>query len=245
MADVFSIDRSIPMEKWNEEQLLGYIESLTPAALEMVDGMDCTAPARIDHAREEVQQAVRVLQIRGYPFGYAARQRLSFVSWLPTQIDMRLMIRALIQKDHVDDGMRPGQYRMEITAEGDGEYAVRQYRAIGAIILGQVLLQGDPKEARRVVDAQVPTAIRLGRFDVAVTESHSLWVDLAAHLKRYPNSTFNLRCTEPGCHAVKVNIGDLIGGLVIATRTAKFLNDQVNGGSANEPTLKSHGTHTS
>jgi hypothetical protein len=223
MPDTLEIDRTLPMDQWSDTQLLGHIQRLTPAALEMVDGMDCTAPARIDHAREEIRLAVDLLQSRGYPFDFAARKKLKFIDWLPTQVDMRMMIRSILQGETLEKGMFPTDYRIEITAQDYSEDASVQFKAMGEIIIAQTLRLGtDQKDAARILIDQIPRAIHTGKFEIPLRSDPAMWKDLSDHLKKFPGTNISLRCTIAQCKDLSVNIKDLIENMPVSRQRDLF-----------------------
>ncbi|CAM8641626.1 hypothetical protein MCEMSEM18_03481 [Comamonadaceae bacterium] len=234
MPQALAIDRTVTMDQWSELQLLSHIQRLTPDALEMVDGMDCTAPTRIEHAREEIRIAVDLLQLKGYPFDFAARQKLKFINWLPTQVDMRMMIRGLLQGEQLEDGMFPGDYRLEIIANSYGQDASAQYKAMGEIIIAQTLRLGtDQREGARILIDQIPRAIHTGKCEITVPVGRAMWLDLADHLKSFPATNVNLRCTIPQSKGLTVSIKDLIESITGDSQSA----DRTDHDAANAATL--------
>lgn len=223
MPDTLEIDRTLPMDQWSDTQLLEHIQRLTPVALELVDGMDCTAPARIDHAREEIRLAIDLLQCRGYPFDFAARKKLKFIDWLPTQVDMRMMIRSILQGETVEQGMFLTDYRIEITAQDYSEDASVQFKAMGEIIIAQTLRLGtDQKDAARILIDQIPRAIHTGKFEVPLRSEPAMWKDLSEHLKKFPGTNISLRCTIPQSKNLTVNIKDLIENIPVSRQRDLF-----------------------
>ncbi len=207
-------EKNIPtrtMDRWNDTELLAHIQRFTSHALEMVDGTDPNAPDRIDHAKDQIQQAVDILQARDYPFEYKAREKLPFVNWLPTNIDMRLMVRHLVKGDHPPKGMHPNDYKVLLAPQGDTEATVRQYRAIGEILIEQAVRQGTShNNAVQAWLQQVPNALKGGCIEMPLPSTASLWEALGEHLRHHPETQISMHCTLPQRKAAFINIRDLI-----------------------------------
>lgn len=199
------------MQNWGSTELLSHIQRLTPCALEMVDGTDPNAQERIDHAQDQIQQAIDILQSMGYPFEYKAREKLRFVRWKPTSIDIRLMVRALINGDKPDHGTHPGDYLILLAPQGDCASTTRQYRAIGEIIIEHAIRQGiTHQDAAREWLNQVPNAVKGGCIELAVPTDTALWQALGQHLHQYPETQITAHCTIAKCKGIFANIHDLV-----------------------------------
>lgn len=211
MLDKPTIAASTPMHQWSNTELLALIQRFTPIALEMVDGTDPSAPDRIDHAKDQIQEAVDVLQSRDYQFDYKAREKLRFVSWAPTTVDMRLMVRALVKSEPLDGSIDPRDFKILLAPQGDTDATTRQYRAIGEIIIQEAIRQGaEHKDAARAWLQQSPNAAKGGSIEIAVPTSRAMWDDLGNHLHQHPETQISLHCLLPKCNSPFVSIRDLV-----------------------------------
>jgi hypothetical protein len=200
-----------PMDQWSNTELLAHIQRFTPIALDMVDGTDPSAPDRIDHAKDQIQNAVDILQARDYQFDYKAREKLRFVSWMPTTVDMRLMVRALVKSEPLERGIDPRDFKILLAPQGDQEATTRQYRAIGEIIIQEAIRQGaEHKDAVRAWLQQSSNATKGGSIEIAVPTSSAMWDDLGNHLHQHPETQISLHCLLPKCNSPFVSIRDLV-----------------------------------
>lgn len=211
MLDKPTIAASTPMHQWSNTELLALIQRFTPIALEMVDGTDPSAPDRIDHAKDQIQEAVDVLQSRDYQFDFKAREKLRFVSWAPTTVDMRLMVRALVRSEPLDGSIDPRDFKILLAPQGDPDATTRQYRAIGELIIQETIRQGaEHKDAARAWLQQSPNAAKGGSIEIAVPTHRAMWDDLGNHLHQHPETQISLHCLLPKCNSPFVSIRDLI-----------------------------------
>ncbi|MDT8992885.1 hypothetical protein RQP54_18570 [Curvibacter sp. APW13] len=204
-------DSPVSMEQWSDSELLAHIHRFTPIALEMVDGFDPSAPDRIDHAKDLIQQAVDILQARAHQFDYPTRAKLRFVNWMPTDVDMRLMIRALINGEPPAPGIHPSDFKIHLAPQGDKEATTHQYRALGEIIIEEAIRRGvDHKDAVRAWLHQITNAIKGGCIEIEVPTHQAMWEDISNHLHQHPQTQIALHCLRPKCPNPYVNIRDLV-----------------------------------
>lgn len=216
------------MEKKSNAELLDHIRHHATMAMENENGTDPNTSARIHHARKQIQLAVDELHARNHQFDYRTRMQMPYIQWQPTSIDLRLMVRTILQ------GQKPiqaenGTYKLLLTPQGTPNETTRQYRSIGEIIIKQAIRQGaDHSSAARQWLQQIPNATQKNSIEIPLPTTDTMWHALAEHLKNHPQTQVAVCSTDPKCTTGTVQIADLITQLHHPHTTTPTTNTQLN-----------------